>query len=442
MINTKIFFQKFYKIISEIFRDLIKLVIEIEPKTEQFYEEQKMNKRTAMIEATLAMEKNEKLSKHNEEIIKRWEEDLKNFHNEKMSLVNEIKELEKENKELLEKVVKQGKKKIKEVVTKTPKKSENNKKIEKFSLLNKFTNKDKKKKVVCYKKVLKLNNLVEIIHELYEAKKIQDKKVRTNWKNKLNPSSNKQFRETLVFETMEQFMYSHYKMKYGLKSLIIEQVELIITAIEQYKHSDINIFLFGKILRNEIDENYHLVQSNVESSIKEFVKDLVQIKHVYKPHKEIKKLLLEVLQSGKLKELEYKQIAQIILNNKNNFNNFQKSIMNWEMSLKDFIQSVSMFKLENYQHQILGFGNVFKQFDTDQDGVLSNDELSHLVEFLNNKTQSVLNMTPDSILKQLDPLSTDIVTFSHLLEYFLSFTIERENGKVSFIQLLHQLQMN
>jgi Ca2+-binding EF-hand superfamily protein len=392
-----------------------------------------------MVEVTLAMEKNEKLTKHNEEIIQRWEEDLKNFHNEKMDLVNEIKELEKENKELLEKVVRQGKKKIKEVVRKTPQKSENKKKLDKLSLLSKFVNNDQKKKIAPYKKVLKFNNLTEIIHELYEAKRVQDKKVRVNWKNKLSPSSNKQFRETLVFETMEQFMYSHYKMKYGLKSLIIEQVELVIAAIEKYKEIDINIYLFGKILRNEVDENYHLVQSNVQRSIKDFIKDILQIKHMYKSQKEIKQLLPELINSGKLKELEYKQIAQVILSSKSNFNNFEKSITSWDMSVKDFMQMVSMFKLENYQTQILGFSKLFKQFDTDQDGVLSNDELSQFVELLNDKTKSILNLAADSIQRQLDPLGTDIVTFSHLLEYFLSFTIERENGNISFIQFLQEL---
>ena len=67
-------------------------------------------------------------------------------------------------------------------------------------------------------------------------------------------------------ETMEQFMYSFFKMRYGLKGLIIEQVELVILGVKRWKDSDADILLFGKILRNEVDEQYRLIQRKIRST--------------------------------------------------------------------------------------------------------------------------------------------------------------------------------
>ena len=64
-------------------------------------------------------------------------------------------------------------------------------------------------------------------------------------------------------------MYTYLVQKYGLKTLIVEWATAIINSIKFYlgsnlsdelEISDPEITLFAKILKNQIDENFHYVQ--------------------------------------------------------------------------------------------------------------------------------------------------------------------------------------
>jgi len=55
-------------------------------------------------------------------------------------------------------------------------------------------------------------------------------------------------------------MYCFLNQKYGLKSLIIEWATAIINGIALYAKEDNDIAVFGKILRNECDEEFRFVQ--------------------------------------------------------------------------------------------------------------------------------------------------------------------------------------
>lgn len=58
---------------------------------------------------------------------------------------------------------------------------------------------------------------------------------------------------------MELHMYTYLNQKYGLKNLIIEWATSIINAIKKYAGDDNDIAVFGKILRNECDEEFRFV---------------------------------------------------------------------------------------------------------------------------------------------------------------------------------------
>lgn len=51
-------------------------------------------------------------------------------------------------------------------------------------------------------------------------------------------------------------MYTFLNQRYGLKNLIIEQAASIINGIKKYSKEDHQVALFGKILRNECDEEF------------------------------------------------------------------------------------------------------------------------------------------------------------------------------------------
>ena len=92
-------------------------------------------------------------------------------------------------------------------------------------------------------------------------------------------------------ETMEQYMYTYLNQKYGLKNLIIEWAAAIINGIKTYIREDHDIALFGKILKNECDEEFRFIQMHVKDTLLSLLKVLLKDKNPFKSESEITKLL-------------------------------------------------------------------------------------------------------------------------------------------------------
>ena len=112
-------------------------------------------------------------------------------------------------------------------------------------------------------------------------------------------------------ETLEQHMYTYLNQKYGLKTLIIEWASSIINAIKLYSSEDCEINLFGKILRNEQEEDSRLILTKLQDNISELLEYYLKSKSPLKSQKEIKKLLLQK-KNGLLTEEEWKGIIYYI----------------------------------------------------------------------------------------------------------------------------------
>ena len=93
-------------------------------------------------------------------------------------------------------------------------------------------------------RVLTLRQLKEVINDMYAQKQKYDQKCSEVHMPK---------------ETMEQYMYTYLNQKYGLKNLIIEYVVAIVNGIKLYQHEDHEIMLFGKILKNDCDEEFRVI---------------------------------------------------------------------------------------------------------------------------------------------------------------------------------------
>ena len=62
-------------------------------------------------------------------------------------------------------------------------------------------------------------------------------------------------------ETLEEYMYTYLNKKYGLKKLILEWARNKINGIKYYSKKDSFVLLFGKIIRNEQEEDArHIIQ--------------------------------------------------------------------------------------------------------------------------------------------------------------------------------------
>lgn len=93
-------------------------------------------------------------------------------------------------------------------------------------------------------RVLSLKQLKDVINDIYLQKLKFDKKC----------SEYKQPKET-----MEQYVYTYLNQKYGLKSLTIEWLLAIVNGIANFKSLDHEVKLFGKILKNECDEQFRAI---------------------------------------------------------------------------------------------------------------------------------------------------------------------------------------
>jgi len=102
----------------------------------------------------------------------------------------------------------------------------------------------------------------EIIDEIYDSKVNYDKYCEEN---------------KIQYETLEQHMYTFLNHKYGLKNLVIEWATSIINGIKLFSADDSDICLFGKILRNEIEEESRIVLQRLKITISDLLMVLYYI---------------------------------------------------------------------------------------------------------------------------------------------------------------------
>lgn len=98
--------------------------------------------------------------------------------------------------------------------------------------------------------------LLELIKDIMKSKKEHDRR---------NSKSG------IPRETMEQFLYTYLTNKYGLKNLVIEWASTIISMISQFSSSSTDILLFGKMLRNEVDEEFYEVHTTVKKTVNDML---------------------------------------------------------------------------------------------------------------------------------------------------------------------------
>ena len=141
---------------------------------------------------------------------------------------------------------------------------------------------------------LSLKQLKEVINDIYTSKIKFDKKC----------EALKQPRET-----MEQYMYTYLNQKYGLKNLIIEWAVSIINGIKTYLKEDHDVTLFGKILKNECDEEFRFIQSHVKDTLQSLLKALLKDKYPLKSEVDTSRMYDGVI-NGQIDEWIWRKIIE------------------------------------------------------------------------------------------------------------------------------------
>ena len=229
--------------------------------------------------------------------------------NEKMIIQNKLDLLLNENKIMTEKLLNNAKeiyeKNKESIIKETKEKGSISKEIisnnNNINSINNFTygnnnNNSLPLLNLSTPKILTIKNTKDIINEIYNSKAIYDKKCYDN---------------KIPRETMEQHMYTYLNHKYGLKSLIIEWAAALINAVKLYSNQDSDINLFGKILRNEQEEDSRFILSKLRSTISELFEFYLKSKNPLKSQIEIKKML-DNKKNGILNEEEWKGIIYYI----------------------------------------------------------------------------------------------------------------------------------
>lgn len=310
---------------------------------------------------------------------------------------------------------------------------------------------------------LTLKQLKDVINDIYTSKIKFDKKC----------EALKQPRET-----MEQYMYTYLNQKYGLKNLIIEWAVSIINGIKSYLKEDHDVTLFGKILKNECDEEFRFIQSHVKDTLQSLLKALLKDKYPLKSEvdtsrmydgvingqidewiwrKIIEKMydprdyeilearftqMIDDKKTWKLRTNQHDQSRSSILGNSYSgaasgpmMNIAQKKLTREEMihrvavnanmiqeklTYAEFQKTILDFQLTEHEKFLHEFTQIFKQMDGDRNGILNEDEFRELLIQMR-----VLNKEEDLIvlLQIVDPYNNQKMTYSEVVHLLSSHMI-------------------
>ncbi len=274
-------------------------------------------------------------------------------------------------------------------------------------------------------RTLTLKQLKDLIQDMYTQKQRYDEKCAES---------------RLPRETMEQYMYTYLNQRYGLKNLIIEWAAAIINGIKRYSLEDSDVALFGKILRNECDEDFRFVHNEVKSAMTDILKERIKRKFKHKTEGEVADIMTSV-QNGSIEEWQWLEIIRKMYNeehfaileqrikdkvlerNPGLGKTDRKRLTREELMVlqsqkdnslpfTDFQKIVLDFQLATHEKYIKKFVSLFKKLDTDTNGVLGEDEFKQLVAMMR---VSGSEEETERLLQIVDPYNNQQITFSECL---------------------------
>ena len=222
--------------------------------------------------------------------------------------------------------------------------------------------------------LISLKTLKDFINELYASKAAYDLKC-TEMK--------------LPKETLEEHMYTFLNKKYGLKNLIIEWAKNVISGIKYYSKKDSIVLLFGKIMRNEQEEDARFIIQKVSESIEELLLYYIKRQNPLKLVTEIKKIF-EKKKKSELFEEEWKGIIYSIYENEE-ATEIEKKIENF-IAKENEKKKMEMFK--KYKNSRLNSKHKKNKYINNYTG--SNSYYLNTVNSSNNAANNNLTSTSNS----------------------------------------------
>lgn len=392
-------------------------------------------------EATEVIETANQLNLRFEKEMKDKENLKRNFEKERNQLKKQIESLEGENKKLLDTLIRHSKGKNTELSE-----SQNRSGQVSGHPLFRGTQSKKYNKLAgpvgkTHARTLTLKQLKDVISDIYAQKLKYDQKC---------------VESKLPRETMEQFMYTYLNQRYGLKSLIIEWVAAIINGIKTYLKQDHDVALFGKILKNECDEEFRFIQTHVKETLVGLLKALLREKFPLKSESEIDRMMKSI-QKGYMEEWQWRKIIEKMYDPndyeileqkfinavqerraKTFYNNLtdsrrltrEEQMMRMNQTFErlqftDFQKIILDFQLREHEKFLEKFIYAFKSIDSDNNGVINEAEFRELVQSMDviDDEEEV-----NYLLQMIDPFNNQQMTFSELVHLFSSHMVPMDES--------------
>eukprot|EP01039_Chlorochromonas_danica_P001390 gene1390-1511_t len=148
---------------------------------------------------------------------------------------------------------------------------------------------------------ISLKECKDTIARLYESKAIANDKAMQGIGN-------------LPMETMEQHTFRMLEKRYGLRDLAVVHAGMLLLALKKYCGEDNEVAVFVEIFRNEIEEDFHLIQQELIKSVRDLTQVQLMGRFPQKDQGAIASMLEEKLTGGYIQEEEWRDLVGYLYN--------------------------------------------------------------------------------------------------------------------------------
>ena len=283
-------------------------------------------------------------------------------------------------------------------------------------------------------RAINLGNLLDIINQIYKIRK-----------NRIE----KQNQGVYSKGTIEQDLYTYLKSKYGLNKLIIEWNINILSAVQAYNKINGDVYLFGLLLKNELDEDC----IEILQKIRKTVGDILNFLYDYKSN------IVANIQNNKefIKENEWKIISKCLYSDDNNLRQkFVKKILNYIDSLTkstelpsktgkkilyiDFMNILINFNLKLRKKYLHNIFLLFSRVDEKRTGIINHQGFKEIIKKCGiipdeEKAEEVA----DDLIELADKEGSGQITFNDTVQCLDNLDLILNEGKVKFLDKLSKM---
>lgn len=287
-------------------------------------------------------------------------------------------------------------------------------------------------------RIINLNNLLEIINQIYKVR---------------NSRIEKQKQEKGIYNkaTLEQDLYTYLKSKYGLKKLIIEWNINILSSIQSYFKLNGEVYLFALILRNELDED----SIEIVNKIKKTVNNILYLIYDYDLN------LVENIKKNKdfLRESEWKTISKCLYSDDNQLrqkflnkvSNFIGDIMKGQelvaktgqkILFSDYMNLLISFNLKLRKKYLHNLFVLFSKCDKKRTGIINLKNFKSIIKncgIISDEQRA--EEVADDLIEIADKDGSGQITFNDTVQCLDNLDLIMNEGKIKFLDKLSKMNL-